>query len=99
MPYVYVLYSPSKNAFYTGATTGEPAESLKKHIDGYYENKFTRKVKDWELFVQIECVSMKQAMQIEKHIKKMKSKIYIANLRTFPEIIENLKLKYFAPDS
>ena len=97
--YVYILYSPSVDSFYTGATSMKPEERLRRHIEGYYEKKFTKKVKDWELFLQIECVSMKQALLIEKHIKKMKSKIYIGNLKKFSSIIEKLKIKYSVPDS
>jgi putative endonuclease len=37
---------------------------------------------------------MKQAFQIEKHIKRMKSKKYIKDLKKFPDISEKLKLKY-----
>ena len=97
--YVYILYSPSDDSFYIGATTIRPEERLGRHLEGYYENKFTRKVKDWELFLQIECVSMEQALLIEKHIKKMKSKVYISNLKFFSSIIEKLKIKYSIPDS
>ena len=99
MPYVYILYSPSCDIFYTGATTIEPKLRLERHNNGYYDKKFTGKAKDWELFLHIECVSMKQATEIEKHVKKMKSKIYIKNLKSFPAIAEKLKIRYSAPDS
>jgi putative endonuclease len=99
MAYVYILYSPTNNLFYTGATTGTVKQRLRRHIEHYYENKFTEKIKDWELFLQIECISMKQALLIEGHIKKMKSKVYIINLKNFPPIIEKLKRKYSEPDS
>jgi putative endonuclease len=98
MPYVYILYSPSQDMFYTGSTTTEVKDRLRRHLENYYENKFTRKIKDWELFLQIECISMKQALMIERHIKRMKSKVYIANLKRYSGIIEKLKIKYSAPD-
>ena len=98
MAYVYILYSPANDLFYTGATTIAVQQRLDRHIEHYYENKFTEKIKNWELFLQIECISMKQALLIERHIKKMKSKIYITNLKNFPSIIEKLKLKYSTPD-
>ena len=94
MPCLYILYSPSYDKFYTGATTLAAENRLERHLEKYYENKFTGKISDWELFFEIDCDSMKQAMQIEKHIKKMKSKKYLNDLKKFPEISEKLKMKY-----
>jgi putative endonuclease len=37
---------------------------------------------------------MKQALRIEKHIKNMKSKKYIEDIKKYPEITERLKEKY-----
>lgn len=99
MPCVYILYSPTKDLFYTGATTIAAEKRLERHTEKYYANKFTSKIADRELFLTIECISMKQAMLIERHIKRMKSKKYIADLKKFPSIFEKLKLKYSAPDS
>lgn len=80
--------------FYTGATAITAETRLERHLAKYYENKFTGKISDWQLFLEIECNTMKQALQIEKHIKKMKSKKYIADLKKYPEISEKLKIKY-----
>ena len=55
------------------------------------DNKFTAKADDWELFFSELCVSKEQANGIERHIKKMKSKIYINNLIKYPDIILKLK--------
>ncbi len=41
-------------------------------------------------------MSKAQALAIEKHIKAMKSKIYIHNLKKYPEMIDKLLLKYAA---
>ena len=49
-------------------------ERLQRHLNNYYQNKFTSPFKDWELFYEIPCESDKQARLIEAHIKKMKSK-------------------------
>ncbi len=57
-------------------------------------HKFTANAEDWELFLKIECGSKSQGLNIEKHIKKMKSKIYIENLIKYPDIILRLKEKY-----
>ena len=94
MPFVYILYSPSCNQFYTGATTVAVESRLEWHLIKHYENNFTTKTQDWELFFEIECDTMNQAFKIEKHIKGMKSKKYIADLKKYPAISEKLKLKY-----
>ena len=60
----------------------------------YGTKKFTALAKDWKIFPEISCSSLKQATQIEKHIKSMKSKVYIKNLKEYPKIIERLKAKY-----
>ena len=49
---------------------------------------------DWELFYPIEELEHEQARKIENHIKKMKSRKYYQNLKSSPNIGENLKLKY-----
>ena len=64
----------------------------------FHENpesrKFTYRANDWEVFLKIDCESKEQAVGIEKHIKKMKSSIYIRNLKKYPEIQKRLLAKY-----
>lgn len=74
MPFVYILYSPGLDSFYTGAAFIDVNDRLQKHIDQHYDGSYTVKTKDWEIFFWIECPSMPIALQIEKHIKRMKSK-------------------------
>ena len=64
------------------------------HLNRTESRKFTAKANDWKLFISIDKLSKNQALNIEKHIKKMKSKIYIQNLLKYPEIIEKIILKY-----
>ncbi|OJW83447.1 MAG: hypothetical protein BGO69_08205 [Bacteroidetes bacterium 46-16] len=99
MPCVYILYSPAKDTYYCGATTLTASERLYHHLSDYYDAKYTARIKDWEIYIQIDCSSMKQAMAIEKHIKSMKSKKYIRNLTQYPDIIQKLIEKYAVPDS
>ena len=94
MPCVYILYSPSCNQFYIGVTTIAVETRLERHLIKHYENNFTTKTQDWALFFEIECDTISQALKIEKHIKSMKSKIYIINLKKCPDMSEKLKLKY-----
>ena len=94
MPFVYILYSPSSNSFYIGATPSDVNLRLEKHLHEYYGKAYTSSRKDWEIFLEINCESMTHALKIEKHIKKMKSKKYINDLKTYPAIIEKLREKY-----
>jgi putative endonuclease len=59
-----------------------------------YGKSFTSKVNDWTLFWHFDDLSYKQARAIETHIKSMKSKIYIQNLKKYPEIILKLTEKH-----
>ncbi|MCP4355707.1 MAG: GIY-YIG nuclease family protein [Proteobacteria bacterium] len=93
--YTYILHSKKLSKFYIGATSININTRIDRHLSEYYENsKFTAKANDWILFYCIECCSYTQALKIEKHIKKMKSKVYINNLLKFPEITEKLLKKF-----
>jgi putative endonuclease len=95
MYYCYILYSEKLDRYYIGATSLSPEGRLEQHLSGYYQNsKFTAKAHDWILFMSIECASYAQAREIESHIKSMKSKKYIANLKQYPEIIQKFLDKY-----
>jgi len=90
---VYILYSPSIDRYYIGQT-----ENIDIRIDWHQEKVFLRcftaRASDWLIFLTVDCISRKQAVNIEAHIKKMKSRKYIQNLLKYPEIIERLKLRY-----
>ena len=93
--YVYILYSKTLNKYYVGATRLNPRERQARHLISYYgQLKYTTKASDWELFYEIECLSFSQALKIEKHIKRMKSKLYIKNLSIYPEMAEKLLKRY-----
>jgi len=92
MATVYILQSLKLNRYYTGFTTNLDVRlNFHQNSEG---RKFTAKSDDWTLFLEIACDSKMQGLAIEKHIKKMKSKIYIENLKKYPEIIEKLKKLY-----
>ena len=92
MHQVYILFSEKLNRFYTGYTF-DLKTRMEFHANA--ENrKFTHNATDWELFLIIDCDSKSQGLAIEKHIKSMKSKVYIENLGKYPEIIEKLKTQY-----
>ncbi|MCC1485227.1 GIY-YIG nuclease family protein [Winogradskyella immobilis] len=90
---VYIIYSKTIDSFYIGETI-DIESRIKQHNESFYETGYTKQTKDWILYYKIECNSRTQARKIETHIKKMKSKRYIQNLKKYPEIIEKLKNKY-----
>ena len=90
----YILFSKKLNRFYIGSAKDFDSR-FEKHQTHYFgTKKFTSKADDWEIFLVIECQTENQARQIEAHIKKMKSKIYVDNLKKYPEMIQNLLQKY-----
>ncbi|MXN92545.1 GIY-YIG nuclease family protein [Flavobacterium sp. Sd200] len=91
---VYILFSKKLNRYYIGYTSDMDVR-ISFHQNAQ-PNKFTAKANDWELILQLECQSKAQALAVEKHIKTMKSKVYIQNLIKYPEMQEKLRTKYFS---
>jgi putative endonuclease len=92
MNIVYILHSNKLNRFYIGFTSNfDTRLEFHKNAESH---KFTSKADDWALFLKIACECKTEALLIEKHIKKMKSKTYIENLIKYPDIILKLKNKY-----
>ena len=94
---VYILHSEKLNRYYTGYTTNLDVRMALHNNPA--AGKFTAKADDWELVFEISCKDQTQALAIEKHIKLMKSKVYIENLIKYPEITEKLKNKYSSNSS
>ena len=89
-----ILYSPNLDSYYIGMSQEKIADRILKHNTSFYGVHYTSKTSDWELYYIIECVTISQAMKIEKHIKKMKSIIYLKNLKKFETIQLKLLEKY-----
>jgi len=81
------------DAFYVGQTI-DLLKRVEEHNSKFYGNTYTAKANDWILYFSIECDSRKQAILIESHIKRMKSRKYYESLKTYPNISINLKNKY-----
>ena len=90
----YILFSNKLNRYYTGFTTLPLEERVENHLSNYYDNKFTSKANDWIAFLEIKCPNADIARKIEAHIKRMKSKLYLENLKKYPEMIKKLIAKY-----
>ena len=89
--HIYILYSAKIDKFYIGSTELEPKARLDLHLNKKYgQSKYTAQADDWTLFFSHPCEHLTQAKRIEAHIKKMKSKVYILNLKKYPEMITRL---------
>ena len=93
MASVYILYSEKLNKFYTGSCK-DLSYRIGQHLSKVFNKSFTSNAEDWEVHFSIDDLTYEQARLIEMHIKKMKSKTYIQNLKKYPEIADRLKLKY-----
>ncbi len=93
MFFVYILYSPSIGRYYVGQTE-DLDQRLEKHNSGTFIESSTKYGIPWEIFYVIECISRKQAVNMEAHLKKMKSVKYYHSLKNWPEIVGKLKIKY-----
>ncbi|MFM7901111.1 MAG: GIY-YIG nuclease family protein [Bacteroidota bacterium] len=90
---VYILFSAKLSRFYTG-TTDDVLRRLDQHNAANYRGSFTAKGIPWELFLSIDDLGSEQAYKIEQHIKSMKSKKYINDLKHYPEMIQKLKERF-----
>ncbi|MGB4292143.1 MAG: GIY-YIG nuclease family protein [Bacteroidales bacterium] len=92
--FCYIIYSKTLDRFYIGYTV-DFNKRLRQHNSGYYgSGTYTSKVKDWEEYLLISCETIKEAVYIERYIKRMRSRKYIENLKRYPEIIDKIRLRY-----
>ncbi|MBR9853644.1 MAG: GIY-YIG nuclease family protein [Algicola sp.] len=93
MDSVYIIYSKKLDKYYVGESNDVDLR-LFQHNSGFYKNSYTAKIDDWKVYLTIACISRSQSRKIESHIKKMKSRKYIENLKKYPEIVSKLLEKY-----
>jgi putative endonuclease len=86
--WVYILYSKKLDKYYIGCTD-DINRRLAEH-NAVDNRNWTASGSPWTLYHSMSCHSLKQARQIEYHIKQMKSKKYINNLKHYPEMAEKL---------
>jgi len=91
--YVYILHSEKLKTYYTGETSDIQLRLI-YHNDAKLNSNSTKRGIPWVLYFQIQVKDRIQARKIESHIKKMKSRIYIENLKTYPEMRERLRKRY-----
>jgi putative endonuclease len=59
------------------------------------KDAFTARGIPWQVFLIIPNLHSKQAFLVEDHIKKMKSKTFILNLKKYPDLILNVVSKRY----
>jgi len=89
MATLYVLYSAQINRFYTGSCLNMNTR-LEEHLQGKYLKSYTKKANDWVIYFRVDNLTLDLARKMEYHVKKMKSKKYIENLKAYPELLEKL---------
>ena len=92
---VYIIYSEKLDRYYIG-TSDSFEKRFNEHNNAAYLHSFTSKGVPWTKYLVIDGLSSKQAFAIEQHIKKMKSRKYMENLKLYPEMIINLKEKFYS---
>jgi len=93
MATVYILFSSAINSFYIESCKNIE-QRLKQHKEHSFNIGFAKRASDWKIYFLIENLEYQQARKIEKHIKNMKSKIYLENLKKYSDISAKLILKY-----
>ena len=91
--FVYILYSEVADSYYVGQTM-DVEKRINEHNAEIYSGAWSSKSSDWKTLHIIECTSRYQAIKIEAHIKKMKSRVYFENLVKYPDITNKLLEKY-----
>ncbi len=93
MYYVYAIQSKLDQSFYIGKTSNLE-DRLHYHNTPELNVGITKRKIPWDYFFILEVGNLKLAGKIENHLKKMKSKKYIKDLKKYPEIAQKLIKKY-----
>ena len=75
---VYILFSESLNKYYVGYTSLSIQDRLNYHL--YNHKGFTANAKDWKITWTKNLKTKKEALILEKKIKKRGAKRYINSL-------------------
>ena len=89
---VYILYSQSLDKFYIGYTSDFSARF--DFHNSLQNNIWTKNGKPWAVHLLIEKLGKSQALKIEKHLKNMKSRNYLIDLKLNPSAIAELKQRF-----
>ena len=85
MFYIYILYSPNHDKYYVGYTQ-DISIRIAQHNESA-RNTFTSKYRPWTIAALFECSTEEaKAVQIERFIKKQKSKNLLKKLVSGQEL-------------
>ncbi|NER09707.1 GIY-YIG nuclease family protein [Muriicola jejuensis] len=93
MHFVYIIHSTIDGSYYIGESSNV-SQRLLLHNSKELNIGKSRLKMPWELFFVLETENRTVALKIEKHIKRMKSRKYIQDLKKYPEIGQKLLKKY-----
>ncbi|MGI9546142.1 MAG: GIY-YIG nuclease family protein [Flavobacteriaceae bacterium] len=93
MHYVYVIQSLVDQSFYVGRTA-DLQNRLEYHNSADKNIGVTSHKIPWQYYYILKVDNATLAAKIERHIKRMKSKVYLENLTIYAEIGERLIKKY-----
>lgn len=75
MAFVYILFSRSKGATYTGYSENNPNQRLREHLSG---NTYTTKnTSDWEIVWYAEFRNKGKAIDFEKYLKSHSGRAFM----------------------
>ncbi|HZW63087.1 MAG TPA: GIY-YIG nuclease family protein [Flavobacteriaceae bacterium] len=86
MHYLYILYSKSTDRFYVGQSS-DVLSRLDLHNTHHFKGAFTKIASDWEIAMAFPCTQKKDALFLERFVKRMKSKAFIRKVIAHPEIL------------
>jgi putative endonuclease len=92
MYFIYIIYSKKLDRFYVG-TTDDVEKRLDEHNSGFYNEAFTVKGIPWELSLSFECESSRKAYELEKFLKRMKSRVFLEKVIVDPNILLDVQNK------
>jgi len=80
MYFIYILYSPAFDKFYTGISK-DPFQRLQQHNSSPF-NSYTSKYRPWELFLFFEVApDLSTARKLERKIKNQKNRNFYLKLK------------------
>jgi putative endonuclease len=91
--YVYIIKSQKTDHYYVGETPNVDAR-IDFHNDSQKNTNSTKRGIPWELYWKLQVEDRAIAKKIEGHIKRLKSRKYIEDIRKYKDVSEKLIVKY-----
>lgn len=92
MHFLYIIYSQKLDKFYVGESQNVE-QRLFLHNTHSFKKAYTKAANDWKIKLSFECNCRKDAIIIEKFIKKMKSRNFIVKVINQPQILNDILSK------